>query len=65
MLVKIHILTRDEDHDASQDSRELVRLSHGIGDGNDLCSDLEVEIRKASKTIPIQSLQTKRPQSCI
>ena len=63
--MKIHVLTHDKDHDISQDSRELVRLSHSTGDGNDLYGNLEFKIRIANKTIPIQSLQTKRLQSCI
>ena len=42
--MKIHVLTHDKDHDISQDSRELVRLSHSTRDGNDLYSNLEFKI---------------------
>ena len=63
--MRIHVLMHDKDHDTSQDSRELARLSHSTGGGNDLVGDLEFKIWIANKTIPIQSLQMKRLQSCI
>ena len=42
--MKIHVLTHDKDYDTSQDSRELAKLSHSTGGGNDLVSDLEFKI---------------------
>ena len=47
-------LTKDENHDSSKHHREFVRLTHGIGDGNDLSKNSDV-IRRSYGVSPYQT----------
>ncbi|SRR6266702_117457 len=47
-------LTKEEDHDPGEHHREFVRLTHGIGDGNDLWQTSNV-IRRIYGIRPYQT----------